>query len=155
MRIHVMAVGQRMPSWVQDAVSEYSKRMPPHCRFEFREIAAGHRGKNADVDRILQAEGQALLKAIPKDCRVIALDRTGQQFDTPALAGHLRDWMRDGRDTALLIGGPEGLAADVLQKCDATWSLSSLTFAHPLVRVLLAEQLYRAWTIIDNHPYHK
>lgn len=155
MRIHVMAVGQRMPAWVQQAVAEYGKRMPPHCRVEFHEIAAGHRGKNADVERILNAEGEALLKAIPGNCRTIALDRTGKQFDTPALADQMRAWMADGRDVALLIGGPEGLSADVARQSEATWSLSMLTFAHPLVRVLLAEQLYRAWTIIDNHPYHK
>ena len=155
MRIHIVAIGQRMPAWVQQAVSEYSKRMPAHCRIEFRELAAEHRGKNADLDRILNSEGASLLKAIPKGCFVIALDRTGKQFDTHALADHFRQWMTDGRDVALLIGGPEGLPTQVLEQSDAVWSLSSLTFAHPLVRVLLAEQLYRAWAITENHPYHK
>jgi len=155
MRIHILAVGQRMPSWVQEAVAEYSKRMPPHCRLEFHEIAAGHRGKNADVERILNAEGEALLKAVPKGSRIIALDRTGRQFDTPALAEQMRAWLGDGRDVALLIGGPEGLSPEVTGKSESCWSLSKLTFAHPLVRVLLAEQLYRAWTILENHPYHK
>jgi len=129
--------------------------MPPHCRVSIREIPAVHRGKNADVDRILKSEGEALLKAAPKDGRLFALDRIGIQFDTAKLADNLSDWMSTGNDVAFLIGGPEGLSGDVLKKCEATWSLSQLTFAHPLVRVVLAEQLYRAWTITTNHPYHK
>ena len=155
MQIHIIAVGQRMPSWVQQGIDEYLKRMPPHCRVQVREVAAVHRGKNADIDRILKAEGEALLKAVPRDCRVIALDRAGKQFDTPTLAGSLSEWMADGRDVALLVGGPEGLPKEVLQQSEATWSLSKLTFPHPLVRVVLAEQLYRAWAITENHPYHK
>lgn len=144
-----------MPSWVQQGVDEYLKRMPPHCRVVVREIPTVHRGKNADVDRILKTEGEALLKAAPKGSRLFALDRVGKQFDTPTLADTLTDWMSTGNDVALLIGGPEGLSEEVLNKCEATWSLSRLTYAHPLVRVVLAEQLYRAWTITTNHPYHK
>jgi len=155
MQIHIIAVGQRMPSWVQQGVDEYLKRMPPHCRVQVREVASIHRGKNADIGRILKAEGEALLKAVPKDCRVIALDRAGKQFDTPTLAAYLSEWMAGGRDVALLIGGPEGLSKEVLQQCDATWSLSKFTYAHPLVRIVLSEQLYRAWAITENHPYHK
>ncbi|MGW8246654.1 MAG: 23S rRNA (pseudouridine(1915)-N(3))-methyltransferase RlmH [Acidiferrobacterales bacterium] len=155
MQIYIIAVGQRMPAWVQQGVEEYLKRMPPHCRVQVREVAAVHRGKNADVGRILKSEGESLIKAVPKGCRVIALDRTGKQFDTPALAGYLTEWMADGNDVALLIGGPEGLPNEVLQQSDSVWSLSALTFAHPLVRVVLAEQLYRAWAITENHPYHK
>lgn len=155
MHIYIVAIGQRMPAWVQQAVAEYTKRMPSHCRIEIREVPAVHRGKNADIERILKLEGQALLKAVPSGCTTIALDRTGKQFDTPALASSLTQWMAAGRDTALLIGGPEGLPDDVLQQCHAIWSLSSLTFAHPLVRVVLVEQLYRAWAITENHPYHK
>jgi 23S rRNA (pseudouridine1915-N3)-methyltransferase len=155
MQIYIVAVGQRMPSWIQQGVEEYLKRMPPHCRVQVREVAAIHRGKNADISRILKAEGDSLTKSVPKGCRMIALDREGKQFDTPALAGYLSEWMADGKDVALLIGGPEGLPGEVLKQCDTVWSLSALTFAHPLVRVVLAEQLYRAWTITENHPYHK
>lgn len=155
MQIYIIAVGQRMPAWVQQGVEEYLKRMPSHCRVQVCEVAAVHRGKNADVNRILKAEGESLIKAVPKGCRMIALDRTGKQFDTPTLAGYLTGWMADGKDVALLIGGPEGLPNEVLQQSESTWSLSALTYAHPLVRVVLAEQLYRAWAITENHPYHK
>lgn len=155
MHIYIVAIGQRMPPWVQQGVEEYLKRMPPHCRVQVREVPAVHRGKNADVSRILKAEGESLMKTVPKGCRVIALDREGKQFDTPTLAGYLTEWMADGKDVALLVGGPEGLPREVLQQSDATWSLSALTYAHPLVRVVLAEQLYRAWAITENHPYHK
>lgn len=155
MQIHIVAVGQRMPAWVQQGVEEYLKRMPPHCRVLLREVAAVHRGKNADIPRILKAEGESLMRAVPKGSRIIALDRTGKKFDTPALAGYLTDWMADGKDVSLLIGGPEGLPNEVLQQSETTWSLSELTFAHPLVRIVLAEQLYRAWAITENHPYHK
>lgn len=155
MRIYVVAIGQRMPAWVQQAVNDYSKRMPAHCRVETKEIPAQHRGKNADLKRILQTEGSKLVKAVPRGCYVIALDRTGKQIDTKMLANNLQEWMSAGRDTAFLIGGPEGLSEEVLEKSDISWSLSALTFAHPLVRVVLAEQLYRAWAITENHPYHR
>jgi 23S rRNA (pseudouridine1915-N3)-methyltransferase len=155
MQIYIIAVGQRMPAWVQQGVEEYLKRMPSHCRVQVREVSSVHRGKNADVSRILKAEGESLTKAVPKGCRILALDRAGIQFDTPTLAKNLTEWMADGKDIALLIGGPEGLSKEVLQQSETVWSLSALTFAHPLVRIVLAEQLYRAWAITENHPYHK
>lgn len=144
-----------MPSWVQEAVNEYSKRMPSHCRIEIKELQAEHRGKNADLKRLLESEGDSILQAIPAGCHVVALDRIGKQLDTQAVSAHMQNWMSDGKDVALIIGGPEGLSRQVVQKSDMVWSLSALTFAHPLVRVILAEQLYRAWTILDHHPYHR
>ncbi|MDH5593228.1 MAG: 23S rRNA (pseudouridine(1915)-N(3))-methyltransferase RlmH, partial [Gammaproteobacteria bacterium] len=116
---------------------------------------AGKRGKSADVVRITEKEGQQMLAAIPKGAVVIALEVTGRQWDTPQLAQKLEQWMQDGHDVALLVGGPEGLAPECLARADAKWSLSALTMPHPLVRVVLAEQLYRAWTITRNHPYHR
>jgi 23S rRNA (pseudouridine1915-N3)-methyltransferase len=155
MKIQVLAIGQKMPDWVQQAVDEYTKRMPPHLHVEFREVAAEHRGKNADLKRIMEREGERLLLATPKGAYTVALDRSGKQLGTLDWAEQMKDWLSGGRDIAIMIGGPDGLPADVLQRCDAIWSLSRLTFAHPLVRVLLAEQLYRAWSITENHPYHR
>jgi 23S rRNA (pseudouridine1915-N3)-methyltransferase len=155
MKIQVLAIGQKMPDWVLQAVDEYTRRMPPHIRVEFREIAAEHRGKNADIKRIMEREGERLLEGIPRGGYVIALDRSGKQLATLEWAEQVKDWMSGGRDIAILIGGPDGLPDNILHKSDAVWSLSRLTFAHPLVRVLLAEQLYRAWSVTENHPYHR
>lgn len=155
MNIYLIAIGNRMPNWVTCGYEEYSKRLGNDCTLQLIEIAAGKRGKNADIDRILQLEGEQMLKAIPKNSRVIALDVPGQQWDTPALANQIKQWQFDGRAVSLLIGGPEGLAPACLAKAEQSWSLSKLTFPHPLVRIVLAEQLYRAWSLLHGHPYHR
>lgn len=155
MRIHLIAVGTRMPAWVTAGYEEYARRMPRECTLRLVEIAPGRRGKSAGVDQAVAAEGRQMLAALPKDCRVIALDVRGQGWDTEALAGRLQDWLGAGRDVALLVGGPDGLAAECLDRADSRWSLSPLTFPHALVRILLAEQLYRAWTLGAGHPYHR
>lgn len=155
MRIHIIAVGTRMPAWVNSACEEYARRLPPHCRFEIKEINSGKRTKGSDIARVLRDEGERLLAALPKDCEVIALERTGRQIDTIYMAKQMKQWLSGGRDIALLIGGPEGLSAAFLERADTQWSLSALTLAHPVVRVVLAEQLYRAWSILENHPYHR
>jgi 23S rRNA (pseudouridine1915-N3)-methyltransferase len=154
-RIHLLAVGTRMPSWVNEAVAEYARRMPPHCRLELVEISAVKRGKSADTARILEEEGRRLQQAVPRGARVIALDREGRAPDTRGIADAMEDWLADGRDVCLLIGGPEGLDPEVMRRADETWSLSRLTLAHPLTRVVVAEQLYRAWSILNNLPYHR
>ncbi|MEJ1379217.1 MAG: 23S rRNA (pseudouridine(1915)-N(3))-methyltransferase RlmH, partial [Candidatus Sedimenticola sp. (ex Thyasira tokunagai)] len=119
------------------------------------EIAPGHRGKSADVARTVRDEGERMLKAIPRNCRVMALDVKGKAWGTEQLSSQLGGWMGEGQDLALLVGGPEGLAAECLQRADNRWSLSPLTMPHPLVRVVVAEQLYRAWSLLRNHPYHR
>ncbi|MEJ1382288.1 MAG: 23S rRNA (pseudouridine(1915)-N(3))-methyltransferase RlmH, partial [Candidatus Sedimenticola sp. (ex Thyasira tokunagai)] len=119
------------------------------------EIAPGHRGKSADVARTVRDEGERMLKAIPRNCRVMALDVKGKAWSTEQLSSRLGGWMGEGQDLALLVGGPEGLAAECLQRADNRWSLSPLTMPHPLVRVVVAEQLYRAWSLLRNHPYHR
>lgn len=144
-----------MPDWVREASEEYRRRMPPHLRWKLREIPPQRRGKGADVARLLRDEGERILAALPKDCHAIALERTGDSIDSEALAAALNEWMGAGRDVALLIGGPEGLSPECLQRADRVWSLSALTLAHPVVRVVLAEQLYRAWSIAGNRPYHR
>ena len=155
MRISLIAVGTRMPAWVEAGIAEYRKRLPPEIHFEIREIALGKRGKNADIARAMQDEGEAMLAAITPRDRVIALDVLGKSLSTEQLAGKLAQWQMDGDDISLLVGGPDGLASECLARAAEKWSLSALTLPHPLVRVLLAEQLYRAWSINANHPYHR
>lgn len=155
MNIHFICVGNRMPRWVQEGYEEYAKRMPPECALRLVEIAPGRRGKGADVQRAIREEGERMLAAIPKGCRVLALDVKGRSWSTEQLSAQLDGWMGEGRDLALLVGGPEGLAESCLQQADGRWSLSPLTLPHPLVRVVVSEQLYRAWSLLRGHPYHR
>jgi 23S rRNA (pseudouridine1915-N3)-methyltransferase len=155
MHIHLIAIGQRMEAWVNEGYQEFARRMPQECALRLKEIPAVKRGKNADIPRILQQEGERMLGAIPSGARVIALDVDGRQWSTAQLAQELEQWLPAGQDVALLVGGPEGLAPQCLERAQQRWSLSALTLPHPLVRVVVAEQLYRAWTIIKGHPYHR
>ena len=155
MQLLVAAVGQRMPRWVNEAWTEYARRMPPGLALSLREISLAKRGKNADTKRLTAVESTALYAAMPKRARIVALDVKGQAWSTEKLAASLEQWMGDGRDVGFMIGGPDGIAVDIMQKADNRWSLGPLTLPHPLVRVVLAEQLYRAWTITQNHPYHR
>ncbi|MBI5611987.1 MAG: 23S rRNA (pseudouridine(1915)-N(3))-methyltransferase RlmH [Gammaproteobacteria bacterium] len=155
MHIHLIAVGKGMPAWVEAGYQEYAKRLRGECRLVLKEIPAGRRAKGADIARLIKDEGARCLAALPKGARAIALERTGRALSTQELARKLPGWLAEGRDVALLIGGPEGLASACLERADETWSLSALTLPHPLVRVLVAEQLYRAWSIYKNLPYHR
>ena len=144
-----------MPVWIEAGYADYAKRLRGECRLVLREIPAGRRVKGADIARLINDEGARCLAAVPKGARVIALERDGRTLSTQELAHKLRDWLAQGRAVALMIGGPEGLARACLDRADETWSLSALTLPHPLVRVLVAEQLYRAWSILKNLPYHR
>ena len=155
MRVSVIAVGTRMPEWVRQGVDEFSKRLPREFNFSWREIAPAKRGKDGDGAQASAAEGELILKAIPDGERVIALDVRGKRLTTEDLANQLERWQMSGDNYSFLIGGPDGLSPDCLARADYRWSLSDLTLPHPLVRVVLAEQLYRAWTITVNHPYHR
>ena len=155
MRITVVAIGTRMPRWVNEGVEEYSRRMPRELKVQWRELPLARRGKDASPEQLKAREGAQILKAIPDGDRVIALDVGGKSLATAQLAQQLSRWQMSGDNYSLLIGGPDGLAADCLQRAEHRWSLSELTLPHPLVRILLAEQLYRAWTITANHPYHR
>lgn len=155
MRIQLIAVGQKMPDWVSTGYFAYAKRLPAECSLELIEIAAGKRGKNADVTRIVKQEGDAMLAACGKGNRIVTLEVTGKAWTTPQLAQRLEAWQMDGRDVSLLVGGPEGLAPECTAAADERWSLSPLTLPHPLVRVIMAESLYRAWSVNANHPYHR
>ena len=144
-----------MPAWVSEGYEEYARRLPPECRLHLTEIAPGARTKGADLARSVRDEGARMLEAIPKDTLVIALDARGVQWDTEKLSQQLELWLGSGRDITLLVGGPEGLADDCLERAEQVWSLSKLTLPHPLVRIVLAEQIYRAWSILKKHPYHR
>jgi len=144
-----------MPTWVDQAYQEYAQRMPKICRLELQEVAAKKRGKNADTARILRDEASMISAATPANFLTIALDRKGKSLNTEQLAKHLQNWIDESQDVAIVIGGPEGLDFDYLRDCKHKWSLSALTFAHPVVRVMLAEQLYRAWSINAKLPYHR
>ena len=155
MKIYLLAVGTRMPAWVEAGYAEYAKRLPRECSLELVEIAPGRRGKGMDVQRAIREEGERQLAAIPAGAAVLALDERGKSWSTEQLAEQLGHWLQDGRDRALLVGGPDGLAPEAKQRAEGAWSLSKLTLPHPLVRVLLAEQLYRAWSVVQGHPYHR
>ncbi|WP_299811049.1 23S rRNA (pseudouridine(1915)-N(3))-methyltransferase RlmH [uncultured Shewanella sp.] len=155
MKIQLVAVGTRMPDWVETGFKEYQRRFPRDMALELVEIPAGKRGKNADIARILQKEGELMLAAIPKGNHIVSLDLPGKNLTTPQLAEQMNKWLLDGRDVSLLIGGPEGLSPDCKKAAAQSWCLSALTLPHPLVRVIVAESLYRGWSINNNHPYHR
>ena len=154
MKLKLLAVGTRMPQWVETGFNEYHKRMPAELKLETIEIPLSPKGKGSS-SQSKESQGQAILKHIDKQDRVVALDVLGKSMSTESLATQLANWQMNGQDICLLIGGPDGLSADCLQRANMKWSLSDLTLPHPLVRVLLMEQLYRAWTINQNHPYHR
>lgn len=155
MHIRLLAVGTRMPAWVNQGYLEYANRMPKECALELQEIPAAKRSKAAAVAQQIGQESKRLLTAIPRNSTVVALDLRGHQWSTEILALKLSEWLQSGRALTLLIGGPDGLSKGCLRRADLCWSLSALTFPHPLVRVIVAEQLFRAWSILRNHPYHR
>ncbi len=144
-----------MPDWIEKGYKEYAQRMPAEAKLELKEIAPGKRGKNADISRIVEDECERIQAAIPRSSHIVVLDVEGRSYSTEQLAQRMNDWMHSGQDICLLVGGPEGLSEQCRSLAQEKWSLSALTFPHPLVRVILAEQLYRAWSVLRNHPYHR
>lgn len=155
MKINIIAVGTKMPKWVTEGVDEYSKRLPSDFSIKITEIPLGQRGKNADLARAIQKEGELMMAAIGERDHVIALEVKGKPWSTEKLAQQAKDWQMSGQNIALLVGGPDGLAKPCIDRANQSWSLSPLTLPHPVVRILLTEQLYRAWSILQNHPYHR
>lgn len=155
MKLIVIAVGNRMPDWVSTAWKDYAKRMPADCAIELREIKPEPRTSGKTPAQMMAAEAKRIETAISPDSTVIALDEHGRDLSTMALSKQLEGWRSDNRDVAFLIGGPDGLDAVLKQRCACLIRLSSLTLPHPMVRIVLAEQLYRAWAILSNHPYHR
>ena len=154
MRAHLIAVGERMPSWVSEGYAEYAKRLSHELPLQLVEISTKVRGRR-DLARAIAEEGQAMLAAIPKGAQVVALDGRGKPWSSEELAGQLARWRMHGGDLAFLIGGPDGLAPAALERAQQRWSLGPLTLPHPLVRIVIAEQLYRAVSLLGNHPYHR
>lgn len=155
MIIHFITVGQKMPKWVQDGYAEYAKRLPKSCAIKLVELPMAQRGKTGSVEKYKTEEAKKILAAVPKGARLIVLDEHGQQVTTKQLAVKLEDWLSGGQDVALIVGGPDGLDQSLIQQAQWKWGLSKLTMPHPMVRILVAEQLYRAWSVINNHPYHR
>jgi 23S rRNA (pseudouridine1915-N3)-methyltransferase len=144
-----------MPGWVQDGVANYQKRLPRHIELKFQEISGAQRGGGSSADKQKEKEGGQLIKSLREPTHVIALDERGKLWSSKDLAKQMEDWMANVPSVSLLIGGADGLSEECKNRADQTWSLSPLTLPHALVRVVLAEQIYRAWTLIQGHPYHR
>ena len=155
MKLLIVSVGHRMPDWITAGFNEYARRMPREAKIELLEIKPEPRTTGKTTAQIMEAEAQRILAALPRDCLRIALDERGAQPTTKQLAAQMQDWMRAGRDVAFIIGGADGLHESVKQAAQQIMALSSLTLPHAMVRVLLAEQLYRAHSMMHNHPYHR
>ena len=154
MKLRIISVGHKMPSWVETACAEYTKRMPREATVEIIDIKPEKRAAGNSTENIQLIEAKRILEAAGKDF-CIALDERGQEVTTLQLADKFKDWQASSRDVALIIGGADGLHTSVKQKADWLWGLSKLTLPHAMVRVLLVEQLYRAHSVITNHPYHR
>jgi len=155
MRIYLLAVGRRVPAWAQAGFTEYARRLSGAVRLDLITVASGYRGKGDTPAKARQTEGQRLLDAIPSGCLPVALDESGSHWSTARLAKNLSNWMRSGDDLALLVGGADGLSKPCLDHAKQCWALGPLVYPHALVRVIVAEQLYRAWTMVNGHPYHR
>jgi 23S rRNA (pseudouridine1915-N3)-methyltransferase len=155
MQLIIAAVGHKMPAWIEDGFSEYAKRMPPECRIQLKEIKPVERSASKTAETVMALERAKIEAAIPKGARIVALDERGKDLTTMQLSQLLTQWQQDGRDVTFVIGGADGLDAGFKASADMLVRISSLTLPHGMVRVLLAEQLYRAWSITQNHPYHR
>ena len=155
MQLVIAAVGHKMPAWIESGFQEYARRMPPECRLQLKEIKPVERSGGKTAETAMALERTRIEAAIPKGSRIIALDERGKDLSTVQLSQYLTQWQQDGRDVTFVIGGADGLDAQFKTEADMLIRLSSLTLPHGMVRVLLAEQLYRAWSITQNHPYHR
>ena len=155
MHIRLLAVGDRQPAWVDDAVATYTGRFPREWKFRLDTIPTVRRGRNDRSGQATASEGELILAKTVAAERVVLLDERGKQFSSESLAGRLSEWQADGRDLCFVIGGPDGVSDAVRRRAELAWSLSRLTLPHGMARALLAEQLYRAWSLQAGHPYHR
>lgn len=155
MKSSLVAVGKRMPGWVDEGFKEYNKRLPKDLRLHLIEVTPVNRSKPGSERNIIKEEDKRIRAAIPNRSLVIVLDDNGKHFTSLKLARNLEDWRKSGRDITFVVGGADGLHDTLIEEADFIWSLSRLTLPHALVRVVLAEQIYRAWSITQNHPYHR
>jgi len=153
--IRLLAVGDRQPSWVDDAFGIYTERFPREWKFQLDTIATVRRNKNDKSRQAMEAEGELITAKLNQTEQVVLLDERGKQLTSKSLASKLSDWQSDGRDLCFVIGGPDGVSDSVRQRADMMWSLSQLTLPHGMARALLSEQLYRAWSLQTGHPYHR
>lgn len=144
-----------MPAWVSTGYQEYARRLPPDMPLQLAEITPGKRTKKANIARITELEGEQMLSQVAKGSRIVTLEVDGKPWTTEKLAQRMQHWQLDGRDVSFLIGGPEGLSTACQQASEEKWSLSALTLPHPMVRIIVAEALFRAWSLNNNHPYHR
>jgi 23S rRNA (pseudouridine1915-N3)-methyltransferase len=155
MKLKILAVGQKMPAWITSGYQEYAKRMPRECSLELVELAPAKRTKQSNVAKIVEEEGKKILAFIKDTDYVVALEMKGKQWTTQLLADKLSSWQGIHTRIVFVIGGADGLSDCCLKRANEQWCLSQLTFPHPLVRVVLAEQLYRGWSLMNHHPYHR
>lgn len=155
MQLIIAAVGHKMPAWIETGFQEYAKRMPPECRIQLKEIKPIERSGSRTAETVMAQEREKIEAALPKGARIIALDERGRDWTSVQLSQQLVQWQQDGRDVAFVIGGADGLDPGFKAKADTLVRISSMTLPHGMVRVMLAEQLYRAWSITQNHPYHR
>ncbi len=155
MVIYFIVVGKKMPKWVVEGYQEYVKRLPKSCMLKLIEIPMVVRGKTGSVEKYKAEEAKRIVSSIPKKARLVVLYELGQQTTTLEFSQKIKGWLGGGQDVALVVGGPDGLQSDLIKQAEWKWSLSKLTLPHPMVRILVAEQVYRAYSIIQNHPYHR
>lgn len=155
MQIRLISVISKLPPWVATGFDDYVKRLPKELHLECSNIPLCKRSNNQTTKQHLEVEGERILATIPKNSKVIALAVDGKPWSTEQLAEELKKWLLNAQPISLLVGGPDGLAKSCFDKAHQTWSLSPLTLPHALIRVIIAEQLYRAWSILQNHPYHR
>ena len=155
MRLSIVAVGTRMPDWVQAGVQEYLRRLPSDFGLQVHEIPLARRSRNSAPGAAMAKEAEAILARTQRTDYLVTLDVQGRRLDTGAFSRRLDGLRQAGRDVVIVVGGPDGLDPQVLQRADESWSLSDLALSHPLVRIVVAEQFYRAWSLLHNHPYHR
>jgi 23S rRNA (pseudouridine1915-N3)-methyltransferase len=155
LRLSLITASNRQPQWIDDGAAEYAERLRGRCTLEIKTVPLARRTASKAVERVVEDEGERMLAAIPAGAHVVALLETGKPWSTKDLAAKLEAWMQRGAPVALLVGGPDGLSPACVARAHERWSLSNLTLPHGLVRVVAAEALYRAWSLLENHPYHR
>lgn len=155
MKLQLVSVGTKPPGWLSTGFEEYNKRLPAELKIQLREIPVARRSASASTQQLIDKEGEQMLACLKKDMRVVALDIEGENWSTMIMAKKMEAWQMEGQDLSFMIGGPDGMSAACGARANHRWSLSRLTLPHFLVRVLVAEQIYRCWTLMNNHPYHK
>jgi 23S rRNA (pseudouridine1915-N3)-methyltransferase len=155
LRLSLITASNRQPQWVDDGANDYAKRLRGRCTLEIKSVPLARRTATAPVERAIHDEGERMLERVPQGAHIVALLETGKQWSTKDLAAKLENWMRRGAPVCFLVGGPDGLSPECISRAAERWSLSSLTLPHGLVRIVVAEALYRAWSLLENHPYHR